>query len=174
MIDPKLEKQINYVEKYQALWNQFYEQFNAALEREDVTPEAERNFLNLKGRIAFATQTMNHLLGDKFDFRKDVIKVLRFPVTIAILQEESPVRVNNFRGNWHHVFIQLNTLHGSLKTEREEMSNVSPAQHKFKQLAQSPGFKMAIVLVVILILLGIIGVAVLMNLDAIMGLFGGE
>lgn len=174
MIDPKLEKQINYVEKYQTLWNQFYEQYNAVLELEEVTPEAERNFLNLKGRIAFATQTMSHLLGDKFDSRKDVIKVLRFPVTIAILQEESPVRISNFRGNWHQVFISLNTLHGGLKTERERMSHVNPAQFKLKGLVSSKGFKVGIILLVVLAILGVLGVLVMMNLDSIMGLFGQE
>ncbi len=173
MIDKKLEKQIHYIERFIALWNQLYQQTEAGLQLTEVTPEQEANYRNLKSRIAFATQTLKNLIGDDFRLRKDIIKVLRFAVSISILKNESPIRINNLRSNWHQVFIQLNTLQGTFKSRRDQLANVNQTTYQIQTITKSKGFRLAIIAVVAIVAIAIAATLVIANLDTIKGLLPG-
>lgn len=167
MIDKKLEKQIHYIDRFITLWNQLYQILDSGLQATEITPELELNFRNLKARIAFATQTLKNLFGGDFRLRKDIIKVLRFSPSFLVLKNESPIRINSLRSSWHQVFIQLNTLQGTLKSRRDQLANVSQTTYQMQTLVKSKGFRIGVTLVVVAVVLVIAATLVISNLDYI-------
>lgn len=104
--------------EFAGMWRDFFQKLEAGVKAPELTPEMEDEFLKLKSRIATRKQLLVNLLPDDFNMGDDTMKVLIESPSLDALRNESPIKINAIKGQWHEVFIALNKMMGQIKDRK--------------------------------------------------------
>lgn len=103
------------------LWQKYMEYFSQGLESEELSSEAEKDFRGLQVEITRKCQYLSAAIPENlFDLWKDIKKLIVQTPSLEILKKEVPIRISNFRSQWHEVSIALNQKQGQLRTYLED------------------------------------------------------
>lgn len=106
--------------EFSSLWRELFQKLEAGLKAQELTPEMEDEFLKLKSRIALRKQMLVNVLADEFTVGDDAMKVLIESPSLDAMRNESPIKINSIKGQWHEVFIAVNKMMGRIKEKKVE------------------------------------------------------
>lgn len=108
--------------EFGSMWREYFQKLEAGLEAGELSAEMEDEFLRLKCRIAMRKQYLAGMLPEHFTMGEDAMKVLTESPSLDALRNESPIKINSIKGQWHEVFIALNKMMGQIKERKAEES----------------------------------------------------
>lgn len=95
------------------MWKSFHDVLDAALLKDDVSREEETQFLDVKTQIA----KQQAVLSGKGVFGQgklgeQIIGIVSQIVSLRDAKEISPTQIKRIKGEWHNVYLTLNSLLG--------------------------------------------------------------
>ncbi|MDD5745943.1 MAG: hypothetical protein PHO30_01630 [Candidatus Omnitrophica bacterium] len=149
MIDKALENRIKKVNEFIQLWASFYEKYKHANNQQVFTEEDEKSFLELKSSLARKYQGLMDSLGLKptaEDRTFDVISQVMSLKSIAML---SPLQMEKLENDWHHSYITLNKVMGSLENQKQELGKINVFEQRCKRILTNPFVALALIIIAI-------------------------
>lgn len=161
MIDPAVERQFSDTKELLALWNTFHQYFTLGVKGENITPEKENQFLELKSRIAMLHDSFMEALEDKHSIGQEVLNIITRAITLKHLGRLSTADVKKMEIEWHEAYLLVNDTIAALEERRRELADINESQYKAKLAAgamrQKAGkffgsfyFKLAAIIAVVL------------------------
>lgn len=160
MIDPEVERQYSDSKELLALWNTFHQFFSMGVKGENITPEKENQFLELKSRIAMLHDSFMDALTSNHSVGQEVLSIITRAITLKHLSRISTADLKKMEIEWHEAYLLLNDTIAALSHRREELAQINEGQYKAKLAAgaarQKVGkffgssyFKLAAILIVL-------------------------
>ncbi len=161
MIDPAVERQYSDTKELLALWNTFHQFFTMGKSGQEITPEKENQFLEIKSRIAMLHDSFMDALTANQNVGQEVLSIITRAITLKHLGRLSTADVKKMEMDWHESYLLLNDTIAALEHKREELSQINETQYKAGIAAgaarQKAGkffgsfyFKLAAIIVVVL------------------------
>jgi len=181
MIDPELERKITQIQELMDIWMHFYKILQDGFDPDSITPEREREFLDIKTTVArrhedFMVIIENIKKQEDLYIGQNILALVKRTISLREFTKLSSVEINKIGIEWHDANILLNEALGSLENRREELANISQSEHNMKMLKQKIHRNVVAIVtstkvraLVVLIVLGAIGTAIYLNWEAIEG-----
>jgi hypothetical protein len=161
MIDPAVERQYSDSKELLALWRVFHDFFVMGVKAENITPEKEAQFLELKSKIAMLHDSFMEALTHDQNIGQEVLGIVSRAITLKHLSKQSAADIKKMEIEWHESYLLLNETIGGLEDKRAELANVNQAQYRASKAAGVAGqninafltsfwFKAGVVIVIVL------------------------
>lgn len=161
MIDPAVERQFADTTELLGLWNKFHEFFLIGVKNNNITPDKENQFLELKSRIAMLHDSFMEALTDNHSVGQDVLNVVTRCITLKHLTRQSSADTKKMEIEWHEGYMLINDTIGALDEKRRDLAAINETQYKAQKAAgvakQKVGnfvgsfyFKLAVILAVLI------------------------
>ncbi len=169
MIDPEVERQYADTKELLALWQEFYEYFEMAKKGENLTPEKEEAFLELKSKIAMLHDSFMDALTHDQNIGQNILDIVTRSISLKHLNRQNIADIKKMEIEWHESYLLLNETIALLEEKRQQLATMSEAQLRAQKAAgmatqrvtailTSIYFKIAVIVVVVLF--GTVGVQV--------------
>jgi len=159
MIDKSLERNIHLLKEVAELWNEYSLIINKVVDSENEPEEQlEEEFLKLKAKLAYRSRLLKNYMGSDLDLGPGIIKVISMTPALDILHQDSPIIKSRVKSLWHEVFIALNKLSGTLRSQHEYVSGIGAMQSLIMKIKGSIIFRFAVlaVIAIVVICIGLI------------------
>jgi hypothetical protein len=150
MIDKNLESKIKRVKEFTQLWIKFHDMYKNAVNRETITPEEEKAFLETKSLIARKYQALKEYLGVSSSYDDRTFDVISQLLSLKGVATTSDLSLHKIENDWHNSYIVLNKLLGELEAKEENLRRVSRTKVFLQGLAGSPFINLVLLIIVIL------------------------
>lgn len=161
MIDPAVERQYSDCKELIVLWRTFHDFFVMGIKSENINPEKENQFLEIKSRIAMLHDSFMDALTHDQNIGQEVLNIVSRAITLKHLSRQSTADIKKMEIEWHESYLLLNETIGTLEEKRNELAQVNEAQYragkaagaarqKFTHFFTSTGFKFTVVVVAVL------------------------
>jgi len=135
MIDPAVERQYSDTKELLALWNTFHQFFTMGKAGQEITPEKENQFLEIKSRIAMLHDSFMDALTHNQNVGQEVLSIITRAITLKHLGRLSTADVKKMEMDWHESYLLLNDTIAALEHKREELAQINETQYKASQAA---------------------------------------
>lgn len=170
MIDEAVERQYSDSKELLALWRTFHDFFAMGVKGENLTPEKEEQFLEIKSRVAMLHDSFMDALTHDQNIGQQVLNIISRAITLKHLNRQSVADIKKMEIEWHESYLLLNETIGVLEEKRNELAQINERQYKAAKamgvmnqrvgnFVRSGYFKMAVVS--ISVLFATVGVQVL-------------
>ena len=149
MIDKALENRIKKVNEFIQLWASFYAIYKRSAAQQSFTEEEEKNFLELKSSLARKYQGLMDSLGLKPTAEDRTFDVISQIMSLKSISMLSPLQMEKLENDWHHSYITLNKVMGSLENQKQELVKINVFGQRCKRLLTNPFFSLALIIIVI-------------------------
>jgi hypothetical protein len=139
MIDSAVERQYSDSKELLALWRVFHDFFVMGVKGDNLTPEKEAQFLELKSKIAMLHDSFMEALTHDQNIGQEVLNIVSRAITLKHLSKQSAADIKKMEIEWHESYLLLNETIGSLEDKRNELSNVNEAQYRAQKAAGVAG-----------------------------------
>lgn len=161
MIDPNVERQYADTRELLGLWNTFQQFFTLGKSGQEISPERENQFLELKSRIAMLHDSFMEALTTDQNVGQEVLNIITRAITLKHLGKLSTADAKKMEMEWHESYLLLNDTIAALEQKRQELAQINETQYKASQAAgvarQKAGkffgsfyFKLVAIIVVVL------------------------
>ena len=130
MIDPAVERQYADTRELLALWNTFHQFFSIGVKSENITPEKENQFLEIKSRIAMLHDSFMEALTANQNIGQEVLNIITRAITLKHLGRLSTADTKKMEIEWHEAYLLLNDTVAALEQKRRELSEINETQYK--------------------------------------------
>jgi hypothetical protein len=130
MIDPTVERQYSDTKELLALWRTFYDYFVLGVKNDNITPDKESQFLEIKSRIAMLHDSFMESLTKNQIIGQEVLSLISRAITLRHLSKQSTADVKKMEIEWHESYLLLNETIGVLEDKRNELAQVNEAQYR--------------------------------------------
>ncbi len=135
MIDPVVERQYSDTKELMSHWNTFHQFFNLGVKGENITPEKENQFLDLKSRIAMLHDSFMDALTSNQNVGQDVLSVITRAITLKGVNRLSTADTKKLETEWHDVYLLLNDTIAVLEQKRQDLDAINESQFRAKRAA---------------------------------------
>jgi hypothetical protein len=135
MIDPTVERHYADCKELLELWSVFHDYYVMGVKGENITPEAESQFLDIKSRIAMLHDSFIDALTHDQNIGQGMLKIVESAITLKHLSRQSPAETKKMEIEWHEAYLLLNQTIGALEDRRQELANMSAAQVRAQKAA---------------------------------------
>ncbi|MCX7718288.1 MAG: hypothetical protein N2111_07795 [Candidatus Sumerlaeaceae bacterium] len=135
MIDPTVERHYADCKELLDLWSTFHDYYVMGVKGENITPEAESQFLDIKSRIAMLHDSFIDALTHDQNIGQGMLKIVESAITLKHLNRQSPAETKKMEIEWHEAYLLLNQTIGALEDRRNELANMSAAQVRAQKAA---------------------------------------
>jgi hypothetical protein len=149
MIDKMLESRIKQVNDFIQLWASFYELYKRASSQQTFIDEEEKNFLELKSSLARKYQGLTDSLGIKPTAEDRTFDVIAQVMSLKSITTLSPLQMEKLENDWHHSYITLNKIMGSLENKKQELAKINVLGRGCKRLLMNPFFALMLIILVV-------------------------
>lgn len=157
MIDPAVERQYSDTKELLALWRTFYDFFVMGVKNDNITPEKEGQFLEIKSRIAMLHDSFMEALTHNQNIGQEVLNIISRAITLRHLGKQSTADIKKMEIEWHESYLLLNETIGVLEEKRNELALINERQYRAGKVAgaakqkvnnflTSPMFKIAVII----------------------------
>jgi hypothetical protein len=161
MVDPEVERQYADTKELLRLWQEFYEYFEMAKRGEDLTPEKEDAFLDLKSRIAMLHDSFMDALTHDQNIGQNVLDIVTRSISLKHLNRQNVADIKKMEIEWHESYLLLNETVAMLEEKRQQLASMSAAQYRAQKSAGIATQKIRAVLTSIYVKIAVIVIAVL-------------
>lgn len=135
MVDPEVERQYADTKELLALWQEFYEYFEMAKKGENLTPEKEEAFLDLKSKIAMLHDSFMDALTHDQNIGQNVLDIVTRSISLKHLNRQNIADIKKMEIEWHESYLLLNETVAMLEEKRQQLATMSEAQYKAQKAA---------------------------------------
>ena len=140
MIDPVLERQLSDCRTLLKLWGLFQEYFEGAVKGQNVQPDNERKFLELKSRIAMLHDTFLECAEEKAAaVAQNMLENVIRAITLKHISRLSPADIKKMQIEWQESYLLLNETIGMLEEQQISKAKISATQWRMRQIFKSTG-----------------------------------
>lgn len=108
------ENRISKCREFISLWLNFFRFFAEDLDNKEITPQEEREFFTIQGKLARRHFMFVELMSDKFDRGNDIISVLTRAVSLSNIQQMEENTRSKLEGDWHSLLLDMNKTLGRI------------------------------------------------------------
>jgi hypothetical protein len=163
MQDPVLERQLSETRELQTLWQQFFDFFKRGVAGgDDMTPERDAEFLEVKSQIATYHDVFASALRkqEQRQTGQAIMTIVGRCITLRHINLLTDVDIKKLNLEWHECYLLLNETVADLEEKVERLAAISPFSFYFNRYRRrtwaaitnffkSAGFKLAIGIAVI-------------------------
>lgn len=135
MIDPTVERHYADCKELLDLWSVFHDYYLMGVKGENITLDAESQFLEIKSRIAMLHDSFIDALTHDQNIGQGMLKIVESAITLKHVNRQSPAETKKMEIEWHEAYLLLNQTIGSLEDRRNELANMSAAQVRAQKAA---------------------------------------
>ena len=150
MVDKELELKIKRVKEFMQLWIKFHDLYKSSINRDTVSPEDEKNFLETKSLIARKYQALKDLVGITSSYDDRTFDVVSQVLSLKGVAAISDLSLNKIENDWHNSYIQLNKLLGELEGRQDNLRKVSRIGLFANRLKHNPLANLALLIAIII------------------------
>ncbi|MGB9691386.1 MAG: hypothetical protein ACPL7D_04390 [Candidatus Sumerlaeaceae bacterium] len=161
MVDPELEQQLADTKELLKLWQEFYEYFEMAKKGENLTPEKEEAFLELKSKIAMLHDSFMEALTHDQNIGQNILDIVTRSISLKHLNRQNVADIKKMEIEWHESYLLLNETIALLSEKREQLANMSEAQVRAQKAAGFATQRISAILTSIYFRIAVIAVVVL-------------
>lgn len=162
MEDPKLNRSIEETRELATRWSQFHDFFRMGVKGENITPQAEMKFLEVKMRVALLHGSFMASVRHDQKIAQNIIAIMSTCILLKRLKGMNASELQKLEYDWNESYLLISETLSQLEDEREALLPVSERLHKlndFRRNALSRSLKLArnpffIVGLLLLLLLG--------------------
>ena len=137
MIDPVLERKLADMKELMASWSKFSEFFIMGAKGEDLNPDKESQFLELKSRIAMLHDTFLESIEHGQKIAQDMLDIVQRSITLNHLSRLSVAEIKKMRLEWHDAYLLLSETIALLEEEKERLAEVKQIEYAFNQFKKN-------------------------------------
>jgi hypothetical protein len=141
MIDPAVERQYSDSKELLALWRTFHDFFVMGIKGENISPEKEAQFLEIKSRIAMLHDSFMDALSHDQNIGQEILNIITRAITLKHLSKQSPADGKKMEIEWHESYLLLNETIGTLEDKRAELGRINETQYRASKAAGVLGQK---------------------------------
>lgn len=130
MIDPAVERQYSDTKELLALWKTFHDFFRMGVKGENLTPEKEAQFLDIKSKIAMVHDSFMDALTHDQNVGQEVLNIITRAITLKHLSKQSAADIKKMEIEWHESYLLVNETIGALEDKRRELSQINKAHYR--------------------------------------------
>jgi hypothetical protein len=156
VVDPKLEKGIEYTRIFMDLWVKFYDLLISARKREQVTPKDEADFLAVKSELARRHKVLQQTLGEDYGLDANTMNIVSQAISLDSVQTSSEVAMKKLENEWHRAYITVNETLGALENKREELAKVTSLQAAMQSFQKNVLGNKNVMALIIIIVIGLV------------------
>jgi len=137
VIDPVLEQDIKNMHALQDYWKKYYDMIVYAISSNEISPEKEREFMQIKSNIAMLHDEFHQLVPeDEAQTSQLMMDLISRTISLRNIRLLSPAEIKKFEIEWHEANFLLNNVIGDLEDKRERVAKISAFSYYFKQFLQ--------------------------------------
>lgn len=133
MQDPILNRDLEETRELVIRWSQFLEFFRLGVKGENITPQAEMKFLELKTRIAMLHDGFLHAVQSNHKTAQNVIGVMASCIMLKRLKDLSQTDRRKLETDWNEAHLLMEETIAHLEARQKELLLVSEGAYKFAQ-----------------------------------------
>ncbi|MCX7625744.1 MAG: hypothetical protein N2Z21_05995 [Candidatus Sumerlaeaceae bacterium] len=160
MVDPEVERQYADTKELLVLWQEFYEYFEMAKKGENLTPDKEEAFLDLKSKIAMLHDSFMDALTHDQNIGQNVLDIVTRSISLKHLNRQNIADIKKMEIEWHESYLLLNETVAMLEEKRQQLASMSEAQYRAQKAAGLAQQRVHAILTSIYLKIAIILVAV--------------
>lgn len=134
MQDPILNRDLEETRELVIRWSQFHEFFRLGMKGENITPQAEFKFLELKTRIAMLHDGFLHAVQHNHKTAQSVIDVMASCIMLRRIKDFSPTDLRKLETDWNEAHLLMTETIAHLEERQQELLMVSEGAYKLGQL----------------------------------------
>jgi hypothetical protein len=133
MIDPVLERNTADCHQLMDQWRIFHEYVTDAVKGENISPDREESFLQVKSKIAMLHDSFMAVLEADKRIGASVLTIVSRAITLQHLARLSVAEVKKMEIEWHEAFLLLQEMLGTLEDKRAQMADISETSYRTDQ-----------------------------------------
>ncbi len=136
MQDPILNRDLEETRELVIRWSQFHEFFRLGVKGENITPQAELKFLELKTRIAMLHDGFLHAVKGDQKAAQNVIGVMAACIMLRRLKAMNQVELRKLETDWNEAHLLMTETLAHLEERQAELLMVSESSHRLGLLGK--------------------------------------
>ncbi|MDX9701429.1 MAG: hypothetical protein RBU23_00140 [Candidatus Auribacterota bacterium] len=138
MRDKRLEHQIEQVEQFVEMWKEFHRLFTKALGQQEITPDDEQLYFDIKTGIARNYNVLMESLGMQKEKDSKALDIITQVVTLADASALSEGMAKRVTSVWHEKYIEFQKILGALEHNLDELAHINRFTLFLRKLFFSP------------------------------------
>lgn len=134
MQDPILNRDLEETRELVVRWSQFHEFFRLGVKGENITPQAEMKFLELKTRIAMLHDGFLHAVTGDHKIAQNVIGVMASCIMLKRIKELSQTDLRKLETDWNEAHLLMTETIAHMEQRQQELLLVSEGAYRLGQL----------------------------------------
>lgn len=134
MEDPILNRSIEETKELAARWSQFHDFFRMGVKGENLTPQAEMKFLEVKMRVAMLHGSFMKSVKHDQKVAQNIISVMAACILLKRLKGMNATELQKLEYEWNEAYLLISDTISHLEEEREALLPVSERVHKLNQM----------------------------------------
>lgn len=137
MLDPTLERRLSDCKELVAHWKTFHEFFKIGVKGQDITPDKEAQFLNIKSKLAMLHDSFIESLTHDQNIGQNIITIVARCITLKHVHRLGPADIKKMEIEWHESYLLLNETVALLEEKKEAMDKINPTQYKMQKFREN-------------------------------------
>lgn len=133
MQDPILNRNLEETKELAIRWSQFHEFFKLGVKGQNITPQSEFKFLELKTRIAMLHDGFLRSVQRDPRIAQNVINVMAACILLRRLSSMSQMDLQKLEYDWNEAYLLMTETISQLEDRRQELLLVSEGAYKLNQ-----------------------------------------
>lgn len=134
----ELDNRIEDVKNLIRIWHRFYKTLAMGFEADSITPEREREFLEIKTTVAEKHEAFMNVIEHDHHIGQSILNMIKRTISLAEFGRLSAIEVNKISIEWHDANILLHETLGELEFKREQMTNKAVAAATVRKAKAGP------------------------------------
>lgn len=139
----EIEERIEEIKDLMRIWMRFYRILSAGFDPENLTPEKEAEFHQIKTIVAQRHRHFMEVITDDEDkhIGQNVLNLVKRVISLKEFAKLSPLEINKLSIEWHDANILLNEILGSLEYQIVVVQKGGSVKSKGKDESEGAGEK---------------------------------
>lgn len=134
MQNPVLDRQAKECRELAEAWKKYLEFFQAAVRGgEDINPNSEQTFLEIKSRVAMLHDTFMEALRHDQQVGQNIYQIITRCITMRHVNRMSQAETKKIEIEWHESFLLLNETVSTVQEEIDKLAKINPTKFFIEQ-----------------------------------------
>jgi hypothetical protein len=141
--EEEIEERIEDIKDLMRIWMRFYRILSAGFDPENLTPEKEAEFQQIKTVVAQRHRHFMEVIADDEDkyIGQNILNLVKRVISLKEFAKLSPLEINKLSIEWHDANILLNEILGSLEYQLSVVRSGGHVKTQSKEESPAVGKK---------------------------------
>jgi hypothetical protein len=139
MEDPILNRSIEETRELASRWAQFHDFFRMGKTGDNLTPQAEMKFLEVKMRVAMLHGGFMQAVRHDQKTAQNLISIMGSCTRLTRIKGMNPNEIQKIEYDWNEAYLLISETLSQLEEERDNLLHVNERMHKLQQFFSGAG-----------------------------------